>query len=358
VVQLLMSRARVEGFERWQDQTAEEKQMKAKTLKAVQRLINRALVKGFERWRDSFVEERQMKAKALKVVQRRMSRALVEGFEHWRAKASEDRQMKAKSVKVFQRWMSRALVEGFGRLRDQAQGARRLKGKARSVGQRLMNRALVEGFERWRDQVAGEQQMKAKERRLQIAGERILRRRRHLTQGSALLRWARCARESKRLARLAEHVVLRKRLVYCRTLIVFISWTFLACERHLQSHAVLKTVAARLTRITINILHAWRGWLGEKKHRQALWGVMSNKRGTKLTKNTMNQWQSLMAQERMLRNKAILLVSHSLQREQAEALLHHPSRFTPSPHPASRPPSVCSSAHETQVCNICVPRVF
>jgi hypothetical protein len=402
---------------RWFTTARQRKRLKANTLKVLRRLMRRALVESFERWRESVVEERQMKAKARKVVRRLMNRALVEGFERWRDNAQDVLRLRAivcsacllweKSRKreawmtwseghlrlvharklrdrIVRRWMhaglvwalrgwkidskrsrwlmqtmdrmlgqskNRSLTAGFGVMKERAtllSGIMRMANKAHAKALRIsQHRGVSRGFLEWRANTS-------RQRRLRIAGNRILRRRRNLTVGPALLRWARCARERKRHARVAEHVVLRKRLKYFRNKIVFISWTSLACARHLQLQSVLKTVAARSTRITIDILHVWRRWLAEKKHRQALWVVINNKRGTKLTRSTMNQWQSLMAQERMLQNKAILLVSHSLQRQQAEALLHHPSRFTPS----SRPPSVCSSAHETQVCTICVPLVF
>ncbi len=68
------------AFERWQDHTAEEKQMKSKALKVVQRLMNGALVSSFERWRDHVIEEKQMESKA----QRLISGALVKVFGRWR----------------------------------------------------------------------------------------------------------------------------------------------------------------------------------------------------------------------------------------------------------------------------------
>jgi hypothetical protein len=117
VVQRLMNRALVQGFERWRDSVVEERQMKAKALKVVQRLMNRALVQGFERWRDSVVEERQMKAK---VVQRLMNRALVQGFERWRDSVVEERQMKAKALRVVQRLMKSCIAYAFGRWTEHA----------------------------------------------------------------------------------------------------------------------------------------------------------------------------------------------------------------------------------------------
>jgi hypothetical protein len=38
----------VEGFGRWRERAVGEKQMKAKALKVVQRLVQRARVEGFE----------------------------------------------------------------------------------------------------------------------------------------------------------------------------------------------------------------------------------------------------------------------------------------------------------------------
>jgi hypothetical protein len=40
----------VEGFERWREHVLEGKQMKARALKVVQRLVKRCMVEGFERW--------------------------------------------------------------------------------------------------------------------------------------------------------------------------------------------------------------------------------------------------------------------------------------------------------------------
>lgn len=290
-----------------------------------------------------------------RIVRRWMYAGLAWALRGWKIDSKRRRCLMRTMDRMLGQSNHRLLTAGFGVLKERAKllsGIMRIAIKAHAKALRVsQHRGVSRGFLEWRANTS-------RKRRLRIAGDRILRRSRNLTIGPALLRWARCARERKRHARVAEHVVLRKRLVYFRTLIVFISWTFLACTRHLQSQSALKTVAARWTRITLDILHVWRGWLGEKKHRQALWVVINNKRGTKLATNTMNQWHCLTAQERILRNKAISLVCHSLQRQQAEALLHHPSRFTPS----SRPPSVCSSAHETQVCSviyhlctICVP---
>jgi len=286
-----------------------------------------------------------------RIVRRWMHAGLAWALRGWKTDSKRSRCLMRTMDRMLGQSKNRSLTAGFGVMKERAKllsGIMRMANKARAKALRVsQHRDVSRGFLGWSANTS-------RQRRLRIAGDRILKRRRNLTVGPALLRWARCARERKRHARVAEHVVLRKRLKYFRNKIVFISWTFLACARHLQSQSVLKTVAARSTRITIDILRVWRGWLGEKKHRQALWVVINNKRGTKLTKSTMNQWQSLMAQERMLQNKAILLVSHTLQRQQAEALLHNPSRFTPS----SRPQSVCSSAHETQVSTICVPLVF
>ncbi len=60
----IIPQALVEGFERWRDNTAEQKNMKAKA----------ALVEGFERWRDNTAEQKNMKAKALKVKPARHAR--------------------------------------------------------------------------------------------------------------------------------------------------------------------------------------------------------------------------------------------------------------------------------------------
>jgi hypothetical protein len=63
--------------------------------------MNRALQEGFERWRDRAAEEKQMKAKALKVVQRLMSSALVGYFERWRdqAAAAKEREQQQENAK-------------------------------------------------------------------------------------------------------------------------------------------------------------------------------------------------------------------------------------------------------------------
>jgi hypothetical protein len=100
-VQRLMSRALVEGFERWRDSTVQDRQIKAKALNVVQRLMSRGLVMCFERWRDSVVVHRLMKAKALKVVHRRTSRALVECFERWHASVVEG----DFALQIIRRWL-------------------------------------------------------------------------------------------------------------------------------------------------------------------------------------------------------------------------------------------------------------
>ena len=49
VVRRLIQRAMVENFERWREQVAEDKEMKAKALRVVRGLIQRTMVEGFER---------------------------------------------------------------------------------------------------------------------------------------------------------------------------------------------------------------------------------------------------------------------------------------------------------------------
>jgi hypothetical protein len=74
--------------------------MKAKALKVVQRLMNRVLVQGFERWRDQADEEKQMKAKALKVVQRLMKNCIASAFGRWIEHAVQEKELDLKSLRV------------------------------------------------------------------------------------------------------------------------------------------------------------------------------------------------------------------------------------------------------------------
>ena len=52
VVQWMLNATLVQALEVWRNRTAEEKQMKIKTLKVVQWIMNATLVQGFEVWKE------------------------------------------------------------------------------------------------------------------------------------------------------------------------------------------------------------------------------------------------------------------------------------------------------------------
>ena len=57
--------------------------MKAKALKVVQRLMNRALVEGFERWRDQTAEDLRKRHVMTKIVLRMSQRSVSQAIEQW-----------------------------------------------------------------------------------------------------------------------------------------------------------------------------------------------------------------------------------------------------------------------------------
>jgi len=106
---------------------AEEKQMKAKALKVVQRLMNRGLVEGFERWRDTVVAERQMKENA---------------------RAEEERRA-AVMQRVVKRMQHATLASGLLSWREQVRELRRQQGILENVASRMRNAAVYMAFARW-----------------------------------------------------------------------------------------------------------------------------------------------------------------------------------------------------------------
>jgi len=137
-----MNQGLVEGFERWRDHVAEEKQMKAKALKVVQRLMNRGLVEGFERWRDHVAEEKQMKAKALKVVHRLLKSALVVCFDKWTVRLADNVRIRAVLSKVLTQMMNHTLSVAFCSWKEQAVRVRRLIAYEQSAWRRTLSFAF------------------------------------------------------------------------------------------------------------------------------------------------------------------------------------------------------------------------
>jgi len=152
----LLRKCKFMASSQWTVLKVAEKRMSGEALKVVQRLVSRGLVEGFERWRDSVVEGRQMKAKALKVVRRLMSRGLVEGFERWRDSVVEGRRMKAKALKVVQRLMKGSLAAAFERWRDSTdekchslEHASKAEILLRIVDARIRNARRLKAFGTW-----------------------------------------------------------------------------------------------------------------------------------------------------------------------------------------------------------------
>ena len=100
VVQRLMNSALVEGFERWRDQAAEEKQMKAKARKVVQRLMRSCIAYAFGRWTEHAVQEKESDLKSLRAVRRRRRLDLYISFVSWLQRIE-----KLKNAKIVQKTM-------------------------------------------------------------------------------------------------------------------------------------------------------------------------------------------------------------------------------------------------------------
>ena len=192
VAQRLMISALVEGFERWRDQAAEDKQMKAKALKVVQRLMNRVLGEGFKRWRThvaqlmslvlrrlrsdarlfisrlaaawchwcgSVLSEKQLRCKARRIAKRVLNVALAQGFEIWVLSVSMQEETQIQhcvnvTMPMIARLQSRTVRRAFEAWYERALEGRQMEAMALKVVRRLMRRALVDGFERWRTHAA------------------------------------------------------------------------------------------------------------------------------------------------------------------------------------------------------------
>ena len=323
------------AFEAWLNHTGQIRQQRSVLGRMALRIKSTILFKGWATWYEEYATAKRHALQAHKLACWCLNAKYARAFARWEVQTAEQRKLRLAATKVIKRWTHQSQGWAWGKW----WGKVRHSGAVKKAALRWTQKTMRAAWSTWETRVTEGKRMGA-------IGAKVCLRWQQRAVAEVWMTWVWHVEETRRLARETEKQVCRKRLTILLFQVVFGTWKFAACTQRLALQVSLKPLASRLSkRISMDVLHAWREALGEKRHRRALASVMRNRRVKRLTWTAVERWQGLMAENRTLRNKAILLVSHNLKREQAEALLHQQSRFLPSGCAVS----VCSESHETQV---------
>jgi hypothetical protein len=319
MLQRLMRRALMEGFEGWRDTWQLQRRFRSKALKALHHIVRRAMSKTMSSWQKVTASNKRLRIRLSRILARLWKRTMSRVFEAWYSRAQTDRQMETKALKMLQRLMRRALVEGFERWHEQAVQEKHMKAKALKVVQRLMNIALVQvhrlmtwalvqGFSHWRFQAQGVARLKARAQNKCVV--------------AALVAWIGHVKEVKRLRNVAQKVLLH--WIWQALAMVFTMWHERVRERKRSRHIARKVQVRFKNKCVVAALAAWVEHVKEVKrlrHERVLdsQGRTDNKRRAmrrwserKITK-TFAAWATTTQNARALRSCSKKVILRMLQ---------------------------------------------